>query len=81
MSVVITIKNVANGSTMRMEVEKNETVSDLVTSAAEYWNKDPGAYVLKKGKFLLRSSMTVSDAELVDGDVVEMIPDPEGGMI
>lgn len=79
MSIVITIKNVANGSTMKMEVDKDETVSDIICSAAEYWNKDPGAYVLKKGKMLLRSSLTVVDAQLVNGDMIEMIPDPEGG--
>jgi len=79
MSVAITVKNVYNGSTIRMEVENDETMGDIIKSAAEYWRKEASAYILKKGKMLLRSSMTVAEAGIITDDVLEMIPDPEGG--
>ena len=79
MSVAITVKNVYNGSTIRMEVENEETMGDIIKSAAEYWRKEASAYILKKGKMLLRSSMTVAEAGIITDDVLEMIPDPEGG--
>lgn len=79
MVVKITVKNVANNSSIKMEVESNEKVLDIMDSAAEYWKKESGAYVLKKGKTLLRGSDTAAEINLMDGDVLEMIPDPEGG--
>jgi hypothetical protein len=79
MSMVITIKNVANGSTVRMEVEYTDRVGEVIESAAEYWKKDAGAYVLRKGRSLLSSSMNMRDAGVVTDDILEMIPDPEGG--
>ncbi len=79
MAIAITVKNVYNGSTVRMEVESDETMGDIIQSAAEYWRKEASAYILKKGKTLLRSSMTVADAGIIADDVLEMVPDPEGG--
>ena len=79
MSIAITVKNVYNGSTIRMEVENDETMGDIIKSAAEYWRKEASAYILKKGKMLLRSSMTVAEAGIITDDVLDMIPDPEGG--
>jgi len=77
---VITVKNVANGATVRMEIEPEERIGEIIESAAEYWKKDSGAYVLKKGKTLLSSSASVAEVGIVNNDVLEMIPDPEGGL-
>ena len=74
----ITVKNLTNGSTIRVEVEPSDSISDIIDSAAEFWKLKEGAYVLKKGKKLLRSE-TVSGAGLIGEDVLELIPDPEGG--
>lgn len=79
MGIVMTVKNVANNSTIKMDVEPNETMADIIDSASEYWKKDSGSYVLKKGKSLLKSKMTVSEVGIINGDVLELIPDPEGG--
>ncbi len=79
MPIKITVRNVSNGATIRMEVEPADKVCDIIDSAADFWNKDAGAYVLKKGKKLLRGSDTVAEINLVTDDVLEMIPDPEGG--
>ncbi|MDD4245417.1 MAG: hypothetical protein PHI62_04530 [Candidatus Methanomethylophilaceae archaeon] len=79
MGIKITVKNTADGSTIKMEVDPKETVSDIIDSAAEYWRRDAGAYVLKKGKSILRGTDTAMEINLMSGDTLEMIPDPEGG--
>ena len=79
MTIRITIKNLANGTSLRMEAEPDDSINDLIISAGEYWNLDAGAYVLKKGKKLLTGKRTVSDEGLLTDDVLEMSPDPEGG--
>ncbi len=79
MSLKITVKNLTNGSTIRVEVDPSDSISDIIESAAEFWKLKEGAYVLKRGKKLLRGSEIVSDIGLVNEDVLELIPDPEGG--
>ena len=46
MSLILTVKNMANGSTIRMEVELEDRIGEIICSAAEYWKKDAGAFVL-----------------------------------
>lgn len=77
--LTLTVKNLANGSTIRIEAEPEDEISEIIDSAAEYWKKESKAYVLKKGKKLLRGNSTVAEAGIVNDDVLEMIPDPEGG--
>jgi len=79
MSLKITVKNLTNGSTIRVEVEPSDSVSDIIESAAEFWKLKEGAYVLKKGKRLLRGSESAAEIGLINEDVLELIPDPEGG--
>ena len=79
MTIKITVKNLTNGSTIRVEVEASDTISEIIESAAEFWKLKEGAYVLKKGKKLLRGSEVVNDIGLMNEDVLELIPDPEGG--
>jgi len=79
MGIKVTVKNAVSNSSMIIELEPTEKVINIIESAAEFWKKDPGAYVIKKGKALLRGNMTVFDANLVNGDILELIPDPEGG--
>ncbi|MDR3206332.1 MAG: hypothetical protein LBT41_04480 [Candidatus Methanoplasma sp.] len=79
MTVRVTVVNTLNNSSIRMELEPNESVEDIVDTAAEYWGKDAGAYVLRKGSKLLNGSQRIEEINLYDDDVIEMIPDPEGG--
>ena len=81
MGIRIVVKNAVNNSSIKMELEANEKVIDVIESAAEFWKKDAGAYVLKKGKSLLRGDMTIAEANIVNDDVLELIPDPEGGSV
>lgn len=81
MGVKIVVKNTINNSTIRMELEPNEKVMDIVEGAAEFWKLSAGAHVMKKGKMLLRADMTIAEASIMNDDVLELIPDPEGGCI
>ncbi|HKM09727.1 MAG TPA: hypothetical protein VJX93_04495 [Candidatus Methanomethylophilaceae archaeon] len=79
MTIKITIVNTAAGSSIRMELEPHERMSDIIDAAADYWGEGAGAFILRKGAKLLIGSRTVEEANLSDGDTIEMIPDPEGG--
>ncbi len=64
---------------MEMELEGENTIDEVIESAATFWNKDMGAYVLRKGKKVLRGGSSLSDSDIRAEDVLELIPDPEGG--
>ncbi|MDR0309536.1 MAG: ubiquitin family protein [Candidatus Methanoplasma sp.] len=71
--------NTLNNSSIRMELESYESVEDIIDTAAEYWGKDAGAYVLRKGTKLLNKSQSIDEINLREDDIIELIPDPEGG--
>ena len=75
----ITIKDAETGNRISMEVEADNTVEEIIEEAANYWKKNPGAYVVRLGKKILQADLTVEEAMLQEGDVIELIPDPEGG--
>jgi len=79
MTVKVTVVNTLNNSSIRMELESYESVEDIIDTAAEYWGKDAGAYVLRKGSKLLNKKQSIDEINLREDDVIEMIPDPEGG--
>lgn len=75
------MKSAESGSTVDMELEGDNTVNEIIESAAGYWDMNAGAYVLRRGKNLLRGTATVADMGLINDDIVELIPDPEGGSL
>ncbi|MFO8133795.1 MAG: hypothetical protein R6U10_07710 [Thermoplasmatota archaeon] len=75
----ITVKDAETGSTIDMDVEEDNTVEEVVESSANYWNKDPGAYVIRFGKKQLGGTTSIGGTTIQEGDVVELIPDPTGG--
>lgn len=79
LAIRIKVKNAETGATVEMELENENTVDEVIESAATFWGKDMGAYVLRKGKKVLRGGNTLLDASIRGDDVLELIPDPEGG--
>ena len=79
MSVRIKVKNAETGAAVDMELEVENTIDEVIESAATFWNKDMGAYVLRKGKKVLRGGSSLKDSGVRAEDVLELIPDPEGG--
>jgi len=77
--VRIKVKNAETGASVEMELETENTVDEIIESAATFWSKDMGAYVLRKGKKVLRGGSSLKDAGIRADDVLELIPDPEGG--
>jgi hypothetical protein len=75
----IAIKDAETGNKINMNVVGENTVEEIIEQAADYWKKDPGAYVLRYGKKVLRGAMTVIASGVRNEDVLELIPDPEGG--
>ena len=79
MPIRIKVKNAETGATVEMELENENTVDEVIESAATFWSKDMGAYVLRKGKKVLRGGSSLQDTGIRADDVLELIPDPEGG--
>jgi len=79
MPLRVKVRNAETGSTVDMELEGENTVEEIIEGAAGYWEKDAGAYVLRRGKRLLRGQQTVTECGLISQDELELIPDPEGG--
>jgi hypothetical protein len=77
--VRIKVKNAETGASVEMELEMENTIDEVIESAATFWSKDKGAYVLRKGKKVLRGGNSLKDAAIRADDVLELIPDPEGG--
>ncbi|HTY47012.1 MAG TPA: hypothetical protein VMB46_05050 [Methanomassiliicoccales archaeon] len=79
MTVRVRVRNAETGSSVDMELEEENTVQEIIEGAAGYWEKDAGAYVIRKGKKLLRGQQSVLESGLTNSDELELIPDPEGG--
>jgi hypothetical protein len=73
------IKDADSETTVDMDLESDNTVDDIIESAASFWTKEPGAYVLKWGRKLLRGDLLINEAGIKDGDTLELILDPQGG--
>ena len=79
MTTRVTIRDADTGSKVEMDLETDNTIEEAIESAASYWEKEAGAYVLRYGKRVLRGQLTIAGAGVRDGDLLELIPDPEGG--
>ncbi len=79
MTIRITIRDADTGSKVEMDLEDDNTIEETIESAASYWEKEAGAYVLRYGKKVLRGQTTIGMSGIRDGDLLELIPDPEGG--
>jgi hypothetical protein len=80
MGVRVIIKNAETGSNVAMDLEPSNSVQEIIDSIAMYWEKDAGAYVIRKGKKLLKGEQMIGDLGFVENDEIELIPDPEGGI-
>ncbi|HUT26699.1 MAG TPA: hypothetical protein VMW85_01440 [Methanomassiliicoccales archaeon] len=79
MVVRVRIRNAETGATVDMELEGENSVEEIIEGVSAYWEKDPGAYVIRRGRRLLRGQQKVQDLDLTSSEELELIPDPEGG--
>jgi hypothetical protein len=79
MSSRIILGDADTGTKIAVDVDDDTLMEEIIESAAAYWEKDPGAYVLRAGDRILRGSTTYGESLLAPGDELELIPDPEGG--
>jgi hypothetical protein len=80
MGVRVIIKNAESGTNVAMDLEPTNSVQEIIDSIAMYWEKDAGAYVIRKGKKLLKGEQLIGDLAFAENDEIELIPDPEGGI-
>ncbi|MEW5760467.1 MAG: hypothetical protein AB1779_06860 [Candidatus Thermoplasmatota archaeon] len=79
MTIRITLRDADTGSKVEMVLEDHNTVEEIIESAASYWEKELGAYVLRSGSRIIKGKAGVDQSDIREGDVLELIPDPEGG--
>ena len=79
MATRIRVRDADTGNMIAMDVEDDTLMEEIIESAAAYWEKDPGAYVVRTGEMILRGATPFGQSLLPPGAEVELIPDPEGG--
>ena len=75
----INLKDADTGSVIAIDVEDDTLIEEIIQSAAAFWEKDAGAYVVRVGDRMLRGATTYGESLIAPGDELELIPDPEGG--
>lgn len=73
------VRNAQNGNSTLMEVDRQTKMQEILDSSVEFWSMANDAYLLKSGRRLLAATKTVEECGLSDGDIIELLPDPEGG--
>ncbi|MGC8725728.1 MAG: DUF835 domain-containing protein [Thermoplasmata archaeon] len=76
----IKLRDSETGAVLEMELDPENTIDEIIESSGSYWEKTTGVYVIRKGNRILRGGMKIGESDLRDGDVIELIPDPEGGL-
>ena len=79
MSKKIEVKVPATGTSATVEVEDHHKVRDVIELVVDYLKLQPASYWLQKGEKRIRPDGTIGSANIMGGDVVELIPDPVGG--
>ncbi|MGQ9582065.1 MAG: hypothetical protein ACUVV6_00940 [Thermoplasmatota archaeon] len=79
MRLRVTVRDADTGTKVEMDLEAHNTIEEIIESAASYWEKEVGAYVLRHGGTILRGQVPISQSTVREGDILELIPDPEGG--
>lgn len=79
MAVKVNVRDIVTGNEVEMLLEADSTIEDAIENIATYWQKGAGAYALKHNAKILRGKTTVRSAGIKNKDVLELIPDPEGG--
>lgn len=79
MTKKIEVKYPTTGDSVTIEVEDHHKVRDVITLVVDHLKLQPAPYWLQKGKKQIPPDGTIGSANIMDGDVVELIPDPTGG--
>jgi hypothetical protein len=79
MAVRITVRDPDSGHKLSVDVDDEMVVEEVVESAAKYWDKPAGAYVVRRGTKILPGSAKFGELNPTAEDVLELIADPEGG--
>ena len=79
MAIKANIRDATTGSVVEMEFQPYHTMDDVIRGAADFFCKDPGAYVLRRGRKVMRGGVTLKELKVSKEETFELIPDPEGG--
>lgn len=79
MTKTISIRDIDTGIVIELSLKSESKIEDIIISAADYWNKNSGAYIIKCNDKILPGEMTIADANFKSDTILELLPDPEGG--
>lgn len=79
MTLNVKIENSVKGTSISIEIEETDSVGDVISIASQYWNNETIAYVMKFGNRLLSANMSIGELGLKNGDILVLVPDPQGG--
>lgn len=74
----MTVKDSETGNKVSMDLEKDNTVDEVIEAAVDHWRKDPKGYVLRVGKKQVNGEILLGDLNPLPGDILELLPDPSG---
>ena len=57
MPLRVTVRDADTGTKVEMDLEPHNTIEEIIESAASYWEKEVGAYVLRHGGSILRGQV------------------------
>jgi hypothetical protein len=62
-----------------MTFSSDTLVEDVLISSADYLDKKPGMYLIKFGKKILPGDITLAEAGIRSGSLLELLPDQMDG--
>jgi len=75
MFLKIEVADGSSGKKICMNVKQEQIIEEIIVSAASFWKKKPGVYLLKYRGRILPGDMTVGSAKLKSGSTLMLIPD------
>ncbi len=75
----VKIENSVKATSISVEIEESDSVGNVIAIASQYWNNETVTYVMKFGNKLLTAGMSVGELGLKNGDILVLVPDPQGG--
>ena len=68
-----TVRNIAKGASLRMEMAPDADSSEVAKAAAEHWDMD--GFIMRNGYYLVPEGSKLRE-HVSDGDTIDLISDP-----
>ena len=73
MAIRVTIKDAVTGAKVKMELEPDKTISEVIDNAVDFLDKKTGDYILKHKSDMLSGDIKVRDTNIKKGSILELM--------